>query len=208
MNLARTAFAELEAAGERRDIWLRRFALAARKFLAYERAREPEVRQRHAEIEGQWEFPNGLKLTGRADRIDELKDGRLAILDFKTGAVPAAKDMRAFLAPQLPLEAVMAQLGGFGGIPPGEPAELGFIKIGLGPAAFVPMPFQPDPELGLAGTLEEVWTRMQRQAAAFLLSDDLPMPPYILPDTERRYPGDYDHLARVDEWSLAGDEEP
>src|SRR5690606_17355320 len=47
-------FAGLDAIGERRDIWLRRFTTAAEQFLAFERQRQPDIRQRHAEIEGRW----------------------------------------------------------------------------------------------------------------------------------------------------------
>ena len=41
-------------------------------------------------------------------------DGRLAILDYKTGTPPTQRDVDAGLAPQLPLEAAMAAAGAFG----------------------------------------------------------------------------------------------
>ena len=85
-----TAFAGLDAIGERRDIWLKRFERAAEQFLDYERGRDRRGRRRHAEIEGQWAFPalDGFTLVGKADRIDRLRDGTLEIIDFKTGGVP------------------------------------------------------------------------------------------------------------------------
>ena len=81
-------------------------------------------------------------LTGRADRIDLRRDGMLEIIDFKTGGVPAPKDMTDYRAPQLLLEAAMARAGAFPGIEPGGTAALTYIKIGLGPAAFVIKPFK------------------------------------------------------------------
>src|SRR5690606_21320468 len=54
MAIAAAEFAALEILGERKDIWLKRFATAAEQFLAFETARAPAVRQRHAEVEGRW----------------------------------------------------------------------------------------------------------------------------------------------------------
>ena len=42
-------------------------------------------------------------LTARADRIDRLADGSLAIIDYKTGAPPTIDEVLS-LSPQLPLE--------------------------------------------------------------------------------------------------------
>ncbi len=47
-------------------------------------------------------------IRARADRIDTLADGRLVIIDYKTGAPPTAKQVEAGFAPQLPLEAMIA----------------------------------------------------------------------------------------------------
>ena len=59
--------------------------------------------------------PGGLfTLIGRADRIEQRRDGGLAILDYKTGTPPTQKDVDAGLAPQLLLEAAMAEAGAFG----------------------------------------------------------------------------------------------
>ncbi len=58
-----------------------------------------------------------FKLIVRADRIECLADGRYAILDYKTGAPPTAKQVRAGLAPQLTLEAAILRQGGFDGVP-------------------------------------------------------------------------------------------
>ena len=53
-------------------------------------------------------------LIGRADRIERRADGALAILDYKTGTPPTQKEVDAGLAPQLLLEAAMAEAGAFG----------------------------------------------------------------------------------------------
>jgi ATP-dependent helicase/nuclease subunit B len=201
--MASEAFAGLDAIGERRDIWLRRFETAAEAFLEYERGRHADIFSRHAEIDGEWLFPDldNFKLTGRADRVDRLHGKTLEITDFKTGSIPTVKAMQNFDAPQLLLEAAMARAVGLKGVAPAEISGLTYIKIGLGPDAFTPTRFKPRDGLDLAAAADEVSRRMQRHVDALLLKDT-PMCPRVKPDAARRYRGDYDHLARTDEWTL------
>ncbi len=214
MGMARDAFAGLDAIKERRDIWLKRFERAARQFLDYERRRDDEIVERHAEKKGEWRFPalDNFVLVGKADRLDVKRDGTLEIIDFKTGGVPAAKDMTAFDAPQLLLEAAMAQAGIFPDLAPRGTSALTYIKIGLGPAAFQVKPFKLRGGMTLMQAVDEIVRRTQSHVDAFLLHDGLPMTAKIRPRIEtgrKSFPGDYDHLARTDEWTLtAGVDDP
>lgn len=211
-EMARHEFAGLDAIQERREIWLRRFHRAAELFLDYERQRRVSVRT--AEIKGSWLFSqlDGFTLVGKADRIDQLPDGTLEIIDFKTGGVPASADMKDFEAPQLLLEAGMARAGYFPGIPKRDASALTYIKIGLGPAAFQLMPFRLRKGMTLMEAVDEIERRLQGHVEAFLLNDKLPMTARIRPRVitgRKSYPGDYDHLARTDEWTLtAGVDDP
>jgi ATP-dependent helicase/nuclease subunit B len=212
MGMARDKFLGLDAIKERRDIWLKRFERAANQFLVYERARDDEISARHAEKKGEWKFPGiDFTLVGKADRIDVKRDGTLEIIDFKTGGVPAPGDMRAFDAPQLLLEAAMANAGIFEEIGPRQTSELTYIKIGLGPAAFQVTPFKLRNGMTLMDAVDEIVRRTQTHVDAFLLHD-LPMTARIRPRVEtgrKSFPGDYDHLARTDEWTLtAGVDDP
>ncbi|HEV7277453.1 MAG TPA: double-strand break repair protein AddB [Devosiaceae bacterium] len=210
MRLAESAFAGLEDISDRRDIWLRRFRRTAEQFLVFERQRDRDIASRHAELKGRWELPvgDGFVLTGQADRIDVRSDGTLEIIDFKTGSVPQPKVMRAFEAPQLLLEAEMARSGAFEQVPPRDSALLAYIKIGLGPKAFVPIPFALAEGFDLPAAAEAMSMRMQRHVMAFLMSDTHPLHARLLPLPGQRYPGAYDHLARTDEWTaITGDED-
>jgi ATP-dependent helicase/nuclease subunit B len=123
--------------------------------------------------------------------------------------VPAPKAMQAFEAPQLLLEAAMAAAGGFKAMAPAPASALTYIKIGLGPDAFVPHGFRPRDEFDLMGAAKEASRRLQGHVEAFLLSDTHPMPARLRPATGRLFAGAYDHLARTDEWTLnEGDEAP
>ena len=53
---------------------------------------------------------------GKADRIDRLADGGLAIVDYKTGKAPAQKAVDAGFALQLGLLGLIARAGGFEGV--------------------------------------------------------------------------------------------
>ncbi len=68
-----------------------------------------------AEIDGAFSF-GGVTLKGRADRIDQLPNGELAIVDYKTGSPPSTKQVMEGYALQLGLIAHLAECGGFPGV--------------------------------------------------------------------------------------------
>lgn len=137
-------------------------------------------------------------LTARADRIDRLTDGRLAIIDYKTGVVPSVDEVAAGFAPQLPLEAAIAMAGGFPGVPAAKPGALQFWRITGAREPGKVHEAGRDPEAlaiaardGLAGLI-----------AAFDRADT-PYRARPRPDFAPRF-SDYIHLARVAEWSGGG----
>jgi ATP-dependent helicase/nuclease subunit B len=67
-----------------------------------------------AEVSGNFEI-NGVKIKGRADRIDRLTDSTFAIVDYKTGQAPSNATIREGFALQLGLIALMAEAGGIEG---------------------------------------------------------------------------------------------
>ncbi len=208
MDIAREEFSGLDAIGERRDLWLSRFARAADAFLTFERERDGRVLKRHAEISAKHAYPTGFVLTGRADRVDIMADGGFEIIDYKTGSIPDAKTMRSYEAPQLLLEAHLVQQGGFEGIAASTPEALTYIKIGLGPEAFLPHGFALEKGVGLAEATDTAGRFLQSLVAAWLLRDDRAMTARIRPLAKQRFAGDYDHLARTDEWTIdAGEDE-
>jgi ATP-dependent helicase/nuclease subunit B len=77
------------------------------------RASNPPVKIA-VEVESTLPVPGGFTLKGRADRIEKRADGSVFIMDYKTGSPPSADQVRYGSAPQLPLEAVMAEAGAFG----------------------------------------------------------------------------------------------
>jgi ATP-dependent helicase/nuclease subunit B len=169
-------------------------------------ARAPEVIV--AERKGAVEFvrPGGaFRLTGQADRIERYTDGALAILDYKTGTPPTKKAVADGLAPQLPLEAAMAAMGGFGADLTGATDALVYWHLsGGGDPGKVTALYDKAPA-EMAAAIDSARDRLCDLIDTF---DDLDKAylsrPY--PDKALRFP-DYEQLARVAEWSSSGDED-
>lgn len=64
------------------------------------------------EADGHIEW-RGVRLQGRADRIDRHEDGSLAVIDYKTGQPPSARRVEEGFALQLGLVGLIASNGGF-----------------------------------------------------------------------------------------------
>ncbi|MEJ1970636.1 MAG: double-strand break repair protein AddB [Rhizomicrobium sp.] len=176
-------------------LWRPRFAHAATWFVAMERARRGSIKASHTEIRGETEIVPGFSLYGIADRIDELQGGGAAILDYKTGQLPTKRQIKSFLAPQLLLEAAMLTAGAFSGVETQEAAELLYVRIGGGRE---PGTIEPVDITLIAETLARLKTRVAQfadPATAYR--------PRVRP-LRAGLSGDYDHLARVREWSLSG----
>ena len=65
-----------------------------------------------SEAKGEMLF-DGVRIHGRADRIDRLESGALAIVDYKTGQPPTSGMVEAGFALQLGLIGLIARAGGF-----------------------------------------------------------------------------------------------
>ncbi|WP_426956014.1 double-strand break repair protein AddB [Muricoccus radiodurans] len=179
--------------------WRPRLSRIAEFVLATERARS-HVARRHTEVVGELLLEGGVTLYGRADRVDLLADGSLAILDFKTGEPPTGAKMTDGREPQLPLEAAMAARGAFAGIPAAAVSELAHWKVSGGWEAGEVHLFKPR-----GTTLEEVTENtligVEALVRDFLLSDR----PFIARPHPDRSPkgGEFDHLSRIREWGGA-----
>ena len=200
----RDHFREIAAYPEVHAVWLLKAEPIADWMIDWERGRDADVAARHAEIPGELTLQiagEPFKLTARADRIDEMADGRIAIYDYKTGVLATPKQVLIF-QPQLALEGAIAQAGGFRSeLADRSLAELAWIglgRIGKGDILHSAVDTDRTPD----GVASEALSRLRmlitayRDPAQGYISQARPM-------FERRIPGDYDHLARVAEWRYA-----
>jgi ATP-dependent helicase/nuclease subunit B len=200
-------FAALQDYPEARAFWWPRFVRIAHWFVAWEAVRRDNALVLHAETKGRLEIPTDTRtftLTTRADRIERLRDGTFAILDYKTGQAPTARQVAAGLSPQLTLEGAILAAGQFEGIEPGVLGGYAYVSLrGRDPAGEERL-IQFDDGTP-AFHAEKALARLKGVIARF---EDVETPyrALVSPMWKTRY-GDYDHLARVMEWSAGGEDE-
>ncbi len=204
-EIGRELFRPLSEFPEARAFWWPRFVRIAEWFAGFEAARRANAPKLAVEIGGRIPIPFGkdtFTLTVRADRIECLADGRYAILDYKTGTPPSDKQVRAGLSPQLTLEAAILRNGGFDDIPRGASVkELVYVRLRGGAEAGVQQPVKLEDRTADQHA-DHALAELTKVLAKFA---DVKNPYYSLlhPMWSTHY-GTYDHLARVQEWSLTG----
>ena len=145
-----------------------------------------------------------VRIHGRADRIDRLPDGSLAVIDYKTGGPPKALQVKEGFALQLGLIAMIAEAGGFKGIA-GKASGFEYwslAKSRSGDFGYVVEPVtdeekKSDKMLLRAEFLPETERYLNDALDKWILGNE--------PFTARLNPelasyADYDQLMRLDEW--------
>jgi ATP-dependent helicase/nuclease subunit B len=204
IKLGETEFAMLEDFPEARAFWWPRFQRIARWFVDFETRRRAAMTGISVEANARLEIPLGdrtFTLRTRADRIEHLRDGRFAILDYKTGRPPTGPQVSSGLTPQLTLEGAILRAGNFEGIPAGASiAEFIYVALrgGEPPGNDKAVDLgdsSPDEKADEAlRELTKLVTKFEGVEIGYLSRERVMF--------MRRNPGDYDHLARVKEWSL------
>jgi ATP-dependent helicase/nuclease subunit B len=207
--IADQCFATAGIAAEIIASWRPRFDDIADEFLKWEESRRADIAVTHCEVSGEIEIGNtGFILRGRADRIDETIDGRLVVIDYKTGVHPSTKLARS-LSPQLSLEGVLAEKGAFRPVGAAPLDKLAYVRLRAGEnfkeddISAKTKDLEPLPPGDLARIAHD---RLIELILAYRNPDQGYVSRYA-PVAEREINGDYDHLARVREWSIGDDTE-
>ncbi len=179
-----------------RRLWLARLARVADWYLDWEAAQAG----RPVLIEDRGTAPlDGLdfRLSARPDRIDRLPDGRLHIIDYKTGTPPSKKQQQAF-DKQLLLEAAMAERGAFPGLGPAQVARVSYVGLGLTPKI---EEIRSD-----EGDWDSAWADLHRLIGAYSSRSRGYTARRAM--FAERDESDYDHLSRFGEWALSDPARP
>ncbi len=172
--------------------------------IRFETESRGEIDRIYVERNGELVFPlrdgQPFRLTARADRIDRLRDGGATLIDYKSGTPPGKREVTIGLAPQLTLEAAILMAGGFAELGAMIPRRALYLKLGGAEGGEARDAAEKDAviaDLALRhlADLKILLDQFTEQATPYL---SRPMPKFA-----SRF-ADYDHLARVKEWSAAG----
>ena len=178
--------------------WWPRYERIIEWFAKTESQYRQNVSKTHTEVAGKLLIKSGesdFTLIAKADRVDELMDGTISIIDYKTGTPPSGADISLGFAPQLPLEAAIAINGGFSSTPAAPVSLLEFWRLSGGEPAGERRPAGKDIEALAAASLKGLTDLVARYRD--------PETPYLSQPDPSYAPiwSDYTHLARVLEWS-------
>ncbi len=208
LALGRKHFSEIEDYPEARAFWWPRFERIARWFANWEIERRAKIATIDAEIRGEHNIKlkkGSFRLRGIADRIELGSDGRYTIFDYKTGSARTEPQVRTGLAPQLTLEAAILRQGGFANIPKGASvADVAYVLVkgGEPPGDSKFITFKD----GTADSQADRALAKLTELAKKFENEDQAYCSLVHPMWATHY-GDYDHLARVLEWTSAGEED-
>ena len=151
----------------------------------------------HNEVTGciNYSGPAGdFKITAKADRVDETKDGFINIIDYKTGKTRSNKEMISGKAPQLPIESLIASRGGFEGIAAKKVNSLRYWGF----------KYKSENSIDFKQT-QEATDKINIIIQDLIDSFDNPKRPYITKNSSNTAFSDYEHLSRLLEWSVKDD---
>jgi ATP-dependent helicase/nuclease subunit B len=206
---ARAMFAGVDVHPLLRALWQPRLLEAIRWIAQQVTADKAEGRRiALVEKEGRAEIA-GVTLTGKADRIDLMPDGTLAIVDYKTGKPPSARQVKAGFALQLGLLGLIAESdGGFPDLADGRiVSHFEYWSLAKKGEAFGYRDSPVDPlgkrdKVISADFTALVYDQFETAAAAWL-TGDTPFTARLVPEIASY--GDYDQLMRLEEWYGRGD---
>ncbi|HQS68432.1 MAG TPA: PD-(D/E)XK nuclease family protein, partial [Novosphingobium sp.] len=145
---------------------------------------------------------DGITIHGQADRIDKLADGKLAVVDYKTGMPPSGRMVQEGYALQLGLIGMIASKGGMEGVA-GEPSRFEYWSLARSKQRTFGYMDTPVLEgrkksgIPLDQFLPETERYLREAIARWLLGHE-PFTARLNPDLPSYT--DYDQLMRLDEW--------
>jgi len=178
-----------------RALWAPRLLEAIDWIAGVERENQAEGRRPiAAESDGEAALA-GVTIYGRADRIDRLPDGGLAIIDYKTGQPPSQKAVNEGFALQLGLLGLIGRAGGFAGVS-GDPEAFEYWSLARYRGKFGRL-MRPDKDMEPGDFLVHAGRNFAQVAGDYLTGSK--------PFTAKLNPayapyGDYDQLMRLEEW--------
>ena len=192
LALGRQKFEQDPKLAEKKAFWWPKFEKMIEHLATLEEKYRPQIAKVYNEVRGRFELdlPGGIfTLTAKADRVDQTKDGKINIIDYKTGKARGVKEVTLGFAPQLPLEGIIAQKGGFEGIAAADVESLRYWQLSR-------------KEVVISDKIEKILAETEQRLRDLITLFDFETTAYICQPNPKKIPeySDYEHLARVKEW--------
>lgn len=197
LKLGQEYFSKNEIAQDTRAFWWPNFEKTVDWLTAKEEVYRADIAKVTGEVKGSFSFqaPAGeFTITAKADRVDETKNKKIRIIDYKTGQARSASEVAKGYAPQLPIEGLIAKFGGFENIPAAEVDALIYWQLGK-------------KETSINENMESLLENNYQCLRDLVASFDFETTAYISQPNPKYAPkySDYEHLSRVKEWSVQED---
>jgi len=192
LEMGRKKFSADEKLADKKAFWWPRFAKMIEHLAEIEQDYRKEIVRVINETKGfvDWDLAGGrFRVTAKADRIDVVSDGRVNIIDYKTGKARSVKEVCAGFAPQLPLEGLIVKSGGFEGVSAADVEKLMYWQLSK-------------KQIVIEKELEKILENTEQRIKELITLFDIEETAYICHPNPKRVPeySDYEHLARVKEW--------
>jgi ATP-dependent helicase/nuclease subunit B len=210
VDIAKAELAKLEAHPVVRSLWWPRLQKGLEWVdaqIARDRGEGREVIA--SEARGEMQLA-GVRIHGRVDRIDRKADGKLVVVDYKTGTPPSGKMVENGFALQLGTLGLIAADGGFAGVA-GDPEGFEYWSFGKSKDSETGFGYASEPVKEgrkTSGLLRaEFLSKTEdylREAIAKWITGDAPFTARLNPDIGGY--NDFDQLMRLDEWQARSED--
>ena len=183
---------------EKQAFWRPRIEKMMKWVAETERDYRRSIKKVHNEIWGRFfieDLPGGkFEIFAKADRVDEVLGDGINIIDYKTGRTRTATEVKKGYAPQLPIEGLIAEKGGFDGIEKAKVNALMYWKLG-------------DKTVKIEDDINKILDDTEQHIKEVVNLFDFKTTGYLSRPNPKAVPeySDYEHLARVKEWSVKDD---
>lgn len=207
LEIAENTFCEIVQDQNQWRFWQPRLVRLADWIFAHESEWRQSARTLLTEAKSEITFEENLEapftLTARIDRIDQLNNGSIALIDYKSGGTYSQTKIESATLPQLPLEGIIVEKNGFAkdGINDKKIGALEYWKLTGGEPAGQITSVKDNSKIenalhnaeeGLINLIQE----FDKQETCYLAIPNL--------DNAPTY-NDYAHLERVKEWAALGE---
>ena len=201
IKLGERCFDEANIDKELKAFWWPKFAKTAMAYVVQDNRQDVEKICNEVTGTISYSLPNGtIHFVAKADRIDQLKDGKINIVDYKTGNIPNKKQIMSGHAMQLLLEGLIATKGSFDNIGKKEINQLIYWRLGSQNSSKNILAIKPSED--------EVLNKSEEFLLKLMETFDFETTPYYSRPIPKYVPKnkDYEHLARIKEWSVQEEE--